>query len=88
MPFQFGKSPKIVVCGAQRQAVLDRECRKMRVRNEIAMNPGLAQQCAQYLGMPFRRSRNPDRFIREPGGHLFPSTCHPQRAFEYARVCG
>ena len=88
MPYQFGKSPEIVVRRAQRKAVLDRECRKMRVRNEIAMDSGLAKQGCEYAGVAFGRSRNPDRFVREPGGHLFPRTCHRQRSFKDARVRG
>jgi hypothetical protein len=65
-PFQSPETGKIAVGRAQCQAVLDRECGEVRVRDEIAVHAGFGEEFAEHFGVPFGWQRYPYRLAIQP----------------------
>ena len=66
--------------------MLHRQCSKMGVGDEVAVNARQRKKFAQEISVPFSGLRYPRRFGCKPGTHLLPSIASWFGVFEHAWV--
>ncbi len=66
--------------------MLDRERRKVNVRNQVGGNSGLHDELSEGLRVALSRLWDPDDFTGQPRFHLLPCISHRLRLLEHPRI--